>query len=67
MHKYVMVRDCRSITPPPPDMPGLTTYPPFPEDIATAPLQVVDYQLIKAGDEGEIDKLWKAATELGFW
>ena len=51
----------------PPDMPGLTTYPPFPEDIPTAPLQVVDYQLIKAGDEGEIDKLWKAATELGFW
>jgi hypothetical protein len=28
---------------------------------------VVDYALIKAGDESEIDKLWKAAKELGFW
>ena len=41
--------------------------PPFPEDIPTAPLQGVDYQLLKAGDQGEIGKLWKAATELGFW
>lgn len=51
----------------PPNMPGLTTHPPFPDDIPTYPLLVVDYQLVKAGDEGEIDKLWKAATELGFW
>ena len=48
-------------------MPGLTTYPPFPEGIPTHPLLVVDYQLVKAGDQGEIDKLFKAATELGFW
>ncbi|TBU57812.1 Clavaminate synthase-like protein [Dichomitus squalens] len=47
-------------------MPGLTTYPPFPEDIPTCPLIVVDYQLVRAGNEEEINKLWKAATELGF-
>lgn len=50
-----------------PNMPRLTTYPPFPEDIPTAPLQGVDYQVLKARDQGEIGKLWKAATELGFW
>ncbi|KAI1790646.1 Clavaminate synthase-like protein [Ganoderma leucocontextum] len=48
-------------------MPGLTTYPPFPKDILTCPLRVVDFQLVKTGDEDEVDKLWKAATELGFW
>lgn len=44
-----------------------TTAPPFPDDIPVAPLLVIDYALIKAGDQDEIDKLWKAATELGFW
>ncbi|TFK80130.1 Clavaminate synthase-like protein, partial [Polyporus arcularius HHB13444] len=48
-------------------MPGLTTAPAFPEDVPTHPLLVVDYQLVRAGDEDEIAKLWKAATELGFW
>ncbi|TBU40924.1 Clavaminate synthase-like protein [Dichomitus squalens] len=48
-------------------MPGLTTFPPFPENIPTHPLIVVDYHLIQAGKDGEISKLWKAATELGFW
>ena len=43
------------------------TRPPFPEDVPTHPLLVVDYGLIEAGDESEIDRLWKAATELGFW
>jgi len=47
-------------------MPG-TTLPPFPENVQTHPLLVVNYELIKAGDTQEIDKLWKAATELGFW
>lgn len=42
-------------------------YPPFPEDVPTVPLLVVDYQLIKAGNEAEVDKLWEAATQLGFW
>ncbi|KAI0953973.1 hypothetical protein AcW1_006719 [Taiwanofungus camphoratus] len=48
-------------------MPGLITFPPFPEDVPTHPLLVVDYGLIKAGDGDEMNKLWKAATELGFW
>ncbi|OCH93690.1 Clavaminate synthase-like protein [Obba rivulosa] len=48
-------------------MPGLTVYPPFPDDVPTAPLLVIDYALIKAGDNNEKDRLWKAATELGFW
>ncbi|THH00008.1 hypothetical protein EW026_g2464 [Hermanssonia centrifuga] len=48
-------------------MPGLTTSIPFPEDVPTHPLLVVDYKLIEAHDEHELNKLWKAATELGFW
>ncbi|KAH9918580.1 Clavaminate synthase-like protein [Epithele typhae] len=48
-------------------MPHATAFPPFPADIPTHPLLVVDYELLKAHDEAEIDKLWKAATELGFW
>lgn len=47
-------------------MPG-TTLPPFPDNVPTHPLLVVDYELIKKEDPAEIDKLWKAATELGFW
>lgn len=47
-------------------MPSLTQ-PPFPDNVKTHPLLVVDYALIKAGDHAEIDKLWTAATELGFW
>jgi hypothetical protein len=47
-------------------MPSVTL-PPFPDNVPTHPLLIVDYALIKAGDELEIDKLWKAATELGFW
>ncbi|KAI0751908.1 Clavaminate synthase-like protein [Daedaleopsis nitida] len=48
-------------------MPGLLTLPPFPDDVPTHPLLVVDYELICKRDEEEICKLWKAATELGFW
>lgn len=48
-------------------MPGITTYPPFPEDVPTHPLLVVDYDLILLNDAAEIDKLWDAATTLGFW
>lgn len=48
-------------------MPGLVNLPPFPEDVSTVPLLVIDYDLIKQHDESEIDKLWKAATEFGFW
>lgn len=47
-------------------MPGLSL-PPFPDSVPTHPLLVVDYDLIKKGDEQECEKLWKAATGLGFW
>ncbi|TFK32120.1 hypothetical protein BDQ12DRAFT_639162 [Crucibulum laeve] len=42
-------------------------YPPFPDDIPTHPLLVIDYELIKARDQAEIDRLWEAGTKLGFW
>ncbi|KAH9918561.1 uncharacterized protein BXZ73DRAFT_105193 [Epithele typhae] len=48
-------------------MPGLTPYPPFPQDIHTSPLLVIDHELIQAGDADEIERLWKGATEMGFW
>ncbi|KAF8882734.1 Clavaminate synthase-like protein [Gymnopilus junonius] len=41
--------------------------PAWPEDVPTHPLLVVDYQLLKKRDAGEIEKLWEAATKLGFW
>ncbi|KAF8218784.1 Clavaminate synthase-like protein [Tricholoma matsutake] len=44
-----------------------TTFPPFPDNVPTHPLLVIDYELIKAGDQGEIDRLWQAGTNLGFW
>ncbi|KAJ7600575.1 hypothetical protein C8J56DRAFT_1010430 [Mycena floridula] len=44
-----------------------TVFPPFPENINTHPLLVIDYALIKTGDAGEMDRLWEAATKLGFW
>lgn len=47
-------------------MPGLLQ-PPFPENIRTHPLIIIDYKLIEAADEKECNKLWEAATGLGFW
>ncbi|KAF8890133.1 hypothetical protein BD779DRAFT_1518485 [Infundibulicybe gibba] len=44
-----------------------TTHPPFPDDVPTHPLLIIDYQLIKAGDAAEINRLWEAGTKLGFW
>ncbi|KAG7091537.1 hypothetical protein E1B28_010566 [Marasmius oreades] len=43
------------------------TLPPFPDDVPTHPLLVIDYELLKAKDQEEIDRLWGAATSLGFW
>ena len=49
-------------------MPGLTTVAvPFPDNVPTHPLLVIDYELVAANDEPELDRLWKAATTLGFW
>lgn len=47
-------------------MPGLTL-PPFPDNVPTHPLLVIDYELMKAENQQEVDKLWEAATGLGFW
>ncbi|KAI0763165.1 hypothetical protein BC629DRAFT_981716 [Irpex lacteus] len=47
-------------------MPGVT-YPPFPDNVPTHPLLVIDYGLINVGDKQEINCLWEAATTLGFW
>jgi len=40
---------------------------PFPDDVPTHSLSVIDYALIDAGDKTEIDNLWNAATRQGFW
>ncbi|KAF8172418.1 hypothetical protein K438DRAFT_1851637 [Mycena galopus ATCC 62051] len=44
-----------------------TVIPPFPDNIPTHPLLVIDYEHIKAGDKDEIERLWIAGTTLGFW
>lgn len=52
-------------------MPGLTLMspvpPPFPDDAPTFQFPIVDYELLCSRDEHEIEKLWDAATRLGFW
>ncbi|KAI0795423.1 Clavaminate synthase-like protein [Abortiporus biennis] len=48
-------------------MSSTATLPPFPDNVPTHPLLVIDYKLIEQGDQKEIDTLWKAATQLGFW
>ncbi|KAJ6579515.1 hypothetical protein DFH09DRAFT_1260431 [Mycena vulgaris] len=42
-------------------------FPEFPGEVPTHPLLVVDYSLLVAGDLAEIEKLWGAAKDLGFW
>ncbi|KAH8999507.1 hypothetical protein EDB92DRAFT_2111485 [Lactarius akahatsu] len=43
------------------------TPPPLSDDVPTVPPLVIDHALLQAGDEREFDRLWKGATELGFW
>lgn len=43
------------------------TLPAFPTDIPTHPLLIIDFELIQERNPQEIDKLWEAATKLGFW
>jgi hypothetical protein len=47
-------------------MPALV-HPPFPDNVPTHPLLVIDFALLKDNDPEEIDRLWEAATKLGFW
>lgn len=42
-------------------------FPPFPSDVPIHPLLIIDYELIEKRDKSEIDRLWEAATKLGFW
>ncbi|KAL1716795.1 hypothetical protein EV715DRAFT_292833 [Schizophyllum commune] len=42
-------------------------HPPFPDDVPTHPLIIIDYERIRAWDAAEVDQLWKAATTIGFW
>ncbi|GJN87342.1 hypothetical protein Rhopal_000291-T1 [Rhodotorula paludigena] len=39
----------------------------FPEDLECHPLLIVDFGKVAAGDQAEIDTLWKACTTLGFF
>ncbi|KAJ7573431.1 Clavaminate synthase-like protein [Mycena floridula] len=48
-------------------MPVPVNYPPFPDDIPVQPLVVIDYALVKAGDPTEMDRLWQAGIEIGYW
>jgi len=41
--------------------------PAFPENVLTHPLLVIDYELLKSRNKEEINRLWEAATKLGFW
>ncbi|PBK65378.1 Clavaminate synthase-like protein [Armillaria solidipes] len=41
--------------------------PPFPDDVPTHPLLVIDYLLLQESDAGETERLWEAARKLGFW
>ena len=52
-------------------MPGLVRqkFPvePFPEDLPTHPLLVVDFEQVKAGEQEAIDTLYKACSQLRFF
>ncbi|PNS20417.1 UPF0676 protein [Sphaceloma murrayae] len=41
--------------------------PPFPQDVSTVPLLRIKLTELLKGDEAEIDRLWKASCELGFF
>ncbi|TFK96053.1 Clavaminate synthase-like protein [Pterulicium gracile] len=43
------------------------TVPPFPADVPSHLLSIIDYRKLKDGDGLELDKLWMAATRHGFW
>ena len=46
------------------DFPDL---PPFPEDVPMAPLLRISLSKLTQGDQEEVDKLWQACCELGFF
>ena len=44
-----------------------TEFPPFPEDLPTPALEIIDYELLKARDPIEVERFWQAGTNYGFW
>jgi hypothetical protein len=44
-----------------------TDLPPFPTDVPTAPLLRISLKNLVQGDSNEINKVWKASQELGFF
>ncbi|GJJ08946.1 hypothetical protein Clacol_003166 [Clathrus columnatus] len=42
----------------------VSAYPPFPDNVPTHSLVIIDYKLIKTRDSIEIERLWEAATSL---
>lgn len=42
-------------------------FPPFPSDVPTVPLLRISLSKLQRSDAGEIDRLWKASRELGFF
>jgi isopenicillin N synthase-like dioxygenase len=40
---------------------------PFPDNVATATMPVIDFPSLVAGAPMEVEKLWDAATNQGFW
>ncbi|KAI5981657.1 hypothetical protein EDC04DRAFT_2885491 [Pisolithus marmoratus] len=47
-------------------MPGISL-PAFPDDVPVHSLPAIDFELLKADNQAEIDRLWEAAVTLGFW
>jgi len=47
-------------------MPALS-FPPFPDDVPTHPLFIIDFALLKERDPQEMDRLLEAGSKLGFW
>ncbi|KAK0467581.1 hypothetical protein IW261DRAFT_1058066 [Armillaria novae-zelandiae] len=41
--------------------------PPFPCDVPTHPLLIIDYRLLQEGNANETERLWGAARNIGFW
>ncbi|KAI5981656.1 hypothetical protein EDC04DRAFT_1956969 [Pisolithus marmoratus] len=47
-------------------MPGISL-PAFPDNVPIHSLSTIDFELLKEGNQAEIDCLWEAATTRGFW
>ncbi len=45
----------------------LPSQPPFPDDLPTAPLRIIDHEKLSNGDSDEIKALFDAARHLGFF